>query len=122
MDVTINETSINVPVEAATWGDVLDWLETEHLKAGQCITHVYLGGNEAYNYRDQLICAQDLEGVGNIAIQSGDFDLVVRESMTELDQELKASLASTSEIIRLLENRNEEEAYNLLGQLLGTVG
>src|SRR2546429_5914342 len=50
MDVTINENEIIVPAEIATWGDLLDWIETDCLKAGQCITHVYLDGNEACNY------------------------------------------------------------------------
>ena len=58
MDVIINENQIDIPVEISTWGDLLDWVETEHLQAGQCITHVYLGGNEALNYRDTLVCGQ----------------------------------------------------------------
>ena len=121
MDVIINENQINVPVEVATWGDLLDWLETDYLKAGQCITHVYLGGNEALNYRDSLICDQEIKEVGNVAVRSGDFDLVVRESLAELEQELKNAGSSTGEIIRLLENRNEEEAYNRLAQLLDSI-
>jgi hypothetical protein len=121
MDVIINENQINVPVEISTWGDLLDWLETEHLAAGQCITHVYLGGNEALNYRDALVCGQGITEVGEVTIQSGDFDRVVRESMAELDTELKAALESTSETIRLLENRKEEAAYNRLAQLLDSI-
>ena len=121
MDVIINENQINVPVEVATWGDLLDWLETDYLKAGQCITHVYLGGNEALNYRDSLMCDQEIKEVGNVAVRSGDFDLVVRESLAELEQELKNAGSSTGEIIRLLENRNEEEAYNRLAQLLDSI-
>ena len=121
MDVTINETRINVPEEVATWGDMLDWLETQHLKAGQCITHVYMGGSEAVNYRDRLTCDQDIVSVGKIAIESGDFDTVVRESLEELGHELTNALGSTREIVRLLENRQEEEAYNRLAQLLDSV-
>ncbi len=121
MDVTINENAINVPAEIATWGDLLDWIETGYLKAGQCITHVYLSGNEAYNYRDRLVCGQDLAAVGNIAIHSGDFDKVVHESLAELGQELKNSLESSGEIVRLLENRKEDEAYNRLAQLLDSI-
>lgn len=121
MDVTINENPINVPSEVATWGDLLDWLETDCLKAGQCITHVYLGGAEAVNYRDSLICQQDLGAVGQIEVRSGDFDQVVRESLGELDQELKNTLVATKEIVRLLENRKEEEAYNKLASLLDSV-
>src|SRR5437868_5234878 len=121
MDVIINQNEINVPAEVSTWGDLLDWIETEHLKAGQCITHVYLGGNEAYNYRDTLVCGQELNDVGNVAIHSGDFDKVVHESMAELEQELKSALESSGEIVRLLENRKEEEAYNRLAQLLDSI-
>ena len=121
MDVIINENQINVPVEISTWGDLLDWIETDYLKAGQCITHVYLGGNESLNYRDSLVCGKEIEEVTPVAIKSGDFDSVVRESMEELDQEIKASLASVSQIIHLLENRKEEDAYRRLGHLLDSI-
>jgi hypothetical protein len=121
MDVTINETPINVPAEIATWGDLLDWLETDHLKAGQCITHVSLDGQETLNYRDVLICDQHLGSVGNVDVKSGDFDNVIRESLTELDQELRAARAASAEIITLFENRKEEEAYARLAALLDSV-
>ena len=121
MDVKINDTPTNIPTDVATWGDLLDWLETQHLKAGQCITHVYMGGSEAVNYRDSLTCEQDIASVGKIAIVIGDFDTVVRESLEELDHELKNALASTGEIVRLLENRREEEGYNRLAQLLDSI-
>ena len=52
MDVIINENQIDIPVEISTWGDLLDWVETEHLQAGQCITHVYLGGKTAWSTDD----------------------------------------------------------------------
>ena len=121
MDVIINENQINIPVEISTWGDLLDWIETQHLTAGQCITHVYLGGNETLNYRDVLVCGQEIRGVEPVAIRSGDFDRVVRESMAELDEELTTSLDSTREIIRLLENRKEEEAHHKLAQVLDSI-
>jgi hypothetical protein len=121
MDVTINENPINIPTELVTWGDLLDWIETEHLKAGQCITHVYLDGSETYNYRDRLICDQELRSVGNVAVRSGDFDNVVLESLAELHKELGAALASAKEVVRLLEHRKEEEAYTQLAQLLESV-
>jgi hypothetical protein len=121
MDVMINQSEINVPPRLATWGDLLEWVETEHLKAGQCITHVYLGEDEAHNYRDTAICGQELTNVGNITIHSGDFDRVVHESMAELGLELKKSLELTGEIVRLLENRKEEEAYNCLAELLDSI-
>ena len=121
MDVTINESAIQIPAELATWGDLLDWIETDHLKAGQCITHVSLGGNETYNYRDRLLCDQDLEIIGKVDIQSGDFDRVVHESMAELDGELTKALGTSEQVVRLFENRNEEEAYNRLAQLLESV-
>jgi hypothetical protein len=121
MDVIINENPIDVPTEVATWGDLLDWLETEHLKAGQCITHVYLDGSESLNYRDNYICGREIDAVGKIAVHSGDFDQVIRESLGELDTELKNATASVAEIIRLLENRQEQEAYNRLALLLDSI-
>jgi len=121
MDVKINDSQINVTVEISTWGDLLDWIETDYLKAGQCITHVYLGENESLNYRDTLVCGKEIAEVTPVAIKSGDFDSVVRESMRDLDHEVKASLESVSQIIRLLENRREEEAYRRLAHLLDSV-
>ena len=121
MDVKINDSQINVPVEISTWGDLLDWIETGYLKAGQCITHVYLGENEALNYRERLVCGQEISELTPIVIKSGDFDSVVRESMEELDREIKASLESVNEVIRLLENRKEEDAYTRLGHLLDSI-
>ena len=121
MDVTINENQINIPTEIATWGDLLDWLETDHLKAGQCITHVAIGGEETLNYRDALLCGQELVEVGNVDVRSGDFDKVVRESFTELDHELKNAVLSAHEIVTLFENRNEEAAYARLATLLDSI-
>ena len=71
--------------------------------------------------RDALVCGKEITDVGLVAIRSGDFDRVVRDSMAELDQELQSSIDSASDIIRLLENRKEEEAYNQLAQLLDSV-
>jgi len=121
MDVKVNDNAVKVPAEMETWGDLLDWIETAYLRPGQCITHVYLGGNETYNYRDAVVCERVLADVGKVAIQSGDFDKVVQESLLELDRELATALASSKDIVRLLENRNEEEAYNRLATLLESV-
>ena len=121
MDVIINENEINVPVEISTWGDLLDWVETDYLKAGQCITHVYLNGNEALNYRAAGMCESEIGNVTPVAIRSGDFDRVLSDSMSELDQELSSSIESSSEIIRLLENRKEPEAYSQLAQFLDSI-
>jgi hypothetical protein len=121
MDVTINDDHVAVPAEIATWGDLLDWIETDCLKAGQCITHVFLDGNETYNYRDRLLCNQILLGLETVRIHSGDFDKVITESLAELDRELRNALASSPEIIRLLENRKEEDAYDRLAQLLESI-
>ena len=121
MDVKINESEIDVPAGIATWGDLLDWIETGYLADGHCITHVYLDGNKACNYRDNLICGQDLAAVRNVTVHSGDFDRVIHESWGELDQELKNAFESCGAIIRLLENRKEEEAYNQLAQLLDSI-
>lgn len=121
MDVTINENAVAVPADLATWGDLLEWIETDYLKAGQCITHVYLGESETYNYRDRLLCDQDLDLLGSVRINSGDFDRVMHESLAELDRELESSLRGSQEIVRLFENRKEEDAYNRLAQLLESV-
>ena len=121
MDVTINDTEISVPEDLSTWGDLLDWIESDYLKAGQCITHVYLGGTETYNYRDRMLCEQELQTVGAVSVSSGDFDRVVHESLAELERELKSALGSTQEIVRQFENRKEDDAYNQLAQLLESI-
>jgi hypothetical protein len=121
MDVTINNDAVKVPAEVATWGELLDWIETDVLKAGQCITHVYLAGAEACNYRDRLICDQELQALGKVNVESGDFDKVVRESLAELDRELNTALSASHQIVRVFENRKEEDAYNQLAQLLESI-
>jgi hypothetical protein len=121
MDVTINDTEISVPADLSTWGDLLDWIESDYLKAGQCITHVYLGGTETYNYRDRMLCEQELETVGAVSVSSGDFDRVVHESLAELERELNSALGSTQDIVRQFENRKEDDAYNQLAQLLESI-
>src|ERR1051326_7083067 len=121
MDVMINENEINLPVGISTWGDLLNWVETDYLKAGECITHVYLNGNEALNYRDMGMCEEEIANVTPVAIKSGDFDSVFKDSMSELDQELSCAMELCGEVIRLLENRDDEEAYNRLGQLLDSI-
>ena len=52
-----------------------------------------------------------------VVIKSGDFDRVLSDSMSELDHELASSIRLSNEIVRLLENRKEEEAYAGLAQL-----
>jgi hypothetical protein len=122
MDVTINETAIPIPEQVNTWGELLDWLETDHLKAGECITRVLIDGREEINYRMPPMCGQTLDSVSDIAVESGDFDKVVRESLTELNHEIRTALASTREITRLLETRQEDQAYTQLAQLLDSIG
>ena len=121
MDVTINNDEIKVPTEVATWGELLDWIETDFLKPGQCITHVYLAGSETCNYRDHLVCEQELHTLGEVTVHSGDFDNVVRESLAELHRELDTALASSQEIVRVFESRKEDEAYNQLAHLLESI-
>jgi hypothetical protein len=67
------------------------------------------------------VCEQALESLGAVAVRSGDFNRVMRESFAELDQELTNSLAETKRIVRLLEDRSEEKAYNGLVQLLESI-
>ncbi len=121
MDVNINQNRIDIPTGVTTWGDLLDWLETDYLAAGQCITRVYLGETESLNYREPDQCKQNIEAIGKIEVESGNFDTVVRESMAELTDELNRCLAATSEIVSLLENKQTQQAYTELGNLLESV-
>jgi hypothetical protein len=100
---------------------LLNWIETDCLKPGQCITRVFLNAGEEVNYRSAQICEQDIAVVGPVRIESGDFDDVVRESLEELDAALKSSIECSHQIVRLLEMRREPQAYNRLAQLLDSM-
>jgi hypothetical protein len=121
MELIVNDTRMTPPSELVTWGDVLDWVETQHLRAGQCITRVEFEGQEEIHYRKPTVCGQDIHRIGAIHIESGEFDTVVRESFAELETELRSALAMTAEIIQRFEDRDEETAYNYLAQLLDSV-
>src|SRR5436190_11864047 len=121
MELIVNDARMTPPSELVTWGDVLDWVETQHLKSGQCITRVEFEGQEEIHYRKPTVCGKDLQGIGAIHIESGEFDTVVRESFAELESELRSALVTTSEIIQRFEDRDEETAYNYLAQLLDSV-
>jgi hypothetical protein len=121
MELIVNDTRMTPPPELVTWGDVLDWVETQHLRAGQCITRVEFEGQEEIHYRKPTVCDKDIHAIGAIHIESGEFDTVVRESFAELDAELRSALITTGEIIQRFEDRDEETAYNYLGQLLDSV-
>jgi hypothetical protein len=121
MELIVNDTRMSPPSELVTWGDVLDWVETKHLKAGQCITRVAFQGQEEIHYRKPNVCGQDIEVIGAIQIESGEFDTVVRESFAELETELRSARDMTRDIIKLFEDRNEEVAYSRLAQLLDAV-
>jgi hypothetical protein len=121
MELIVNDTRMKTPPELVTWGDVLDWVETQHLKAGQCITRVEFEGQEEIHYRKPFVCSKDLQSIGAIHIESGEFDTVVRESFAELEAELRSALENTREIIQCFEDRDEETAYNHLAQLLDAI-
>lgn len=118
MELIINDAPMTPPGELTTWGDLLDWLETEHLKAGQCITRVTFAGSEEIQYRKPAILNKGIEAIGSIHIESGEFDTVIRESFEELEVELRSALESTRATIQLFESRDEESAYLRLGQVL----
>ena len=118
MNIRINQDPLDVPGQLATWGDLLDWLETDYLKAGQCITRVSFGEQEAMSYRDTGFCGKELAGLEQIDIESGDFDSVVRQSLEELEVELGRVAEAGAGIIRLLETRDREQAYLALTQYL----
>src|SRR5262245_48501233 len=118
MNVTINESSVSVPEGVATWGDLLDWLETGYFKRGQCIVKVAVNGEEDIDYRSASACDQALTTVGQIHIESSDFDLVLRESFAEIEEGITAAIDTANGIIGLFESRNETEAYSALAKLL----
>src|SRR5262245_16873629 len=118
MNVTINESSVLVPEGVGTWGQLLDWLETGYFKPGQCITKVAVDGEEDVDYRSPGACDQNLTNVGQIHIESSDFDIVLRESFAEIEHGIAAAIETANAVIGLFESRNETEAYSALAQLL----
>src|SRR5262245_17182112 len=121
MDVKVNETQLNLPPDIGTWGEALDWIEMEHLRAGQCITHVFFDGHEELNYRRSAVCDQHIDDVGVVRVKSGNFERVVAESLAELDVEVQNAIDTTREIIRLFENREERKGYYQLSILLDSI-
>jgi hypothetical protein len=121
MQVTINESPVKVPQQVQTWGDLLDWLETDYLNVGHCITRVAVDGQEEVDYRNPNACEQNLEKLGPIQVQSSAFDLVLQESLVDLERELDVAIESATRVISLLEERDEAQAYHALAQLLDAV-
>jgi hypothetical protein len=121
MDVTINKTKMNPPPQVATWGDLLDWVETKQLKPGQCITRVMFQGQEEIQYRQPSVCSQGIQDVGSVYIESGEFDTVVKETFYELQTEIALALENTHDIIKLFEDRSEERAHTQLAHLLDSI-
>jgi len=121
MDVRIDETIINPPSEVITWGDLLDWVETKQLKPGKCITRVMFQGEEEIQYRQPALCERVIQDVGEVQIEVGEFDTVIRETLAELQTELAAALENTREIIHQFEGRAEERAHTQLAHLLDSI-
>ncbi len=122
MNIRMNQDTINVPGDLSTWGDLLDWIETDYLNSGQCITKVSFGPDEALHYRDRSLCDQDLGPQETIDIESGDFDSVVRESLGELEKELGRVTEAGSRIVGIFEERDQERAYTELSSYLEDLG
>ena len=121
MDVTIDETKINLPSDIATWGDLLDWVETKQLKPGKCITRVMIHGEEELQYRQPSLCNRGIQDVGQVQIEVGEFDAVVKETLSELQGEIALALENTHDIIKQFENRADERAHTQLAHLLDSI-
>jgi len=121
MNVRIDETRINPPSDVTTWGDLLDWVETKQLKPGKCITRLMFQGEEEIQYRLPALCNRGIQDVGDVQIEVGEFDTVVRETMSELQIEIDGALQNTRDIIKLFEDRSEERAHTQLAHLLDSI-
>src|SRR6185295_3727603 len=121
MTVTIDTTKVDPPAELATWGDLLEWIETKQLKPGKCITRVMFHGEEELQYRQAASCNRGIQEVGEVQIDVGEFDAVVKETLSELQIEIAAALENTRDIVTQFENRAEERAHTQLGHLLDSI-
>lgn len=122
MNIRIDQDAVDLPGDLITWGDVLEWLETDYFKAGQCITRVKFGSDEASRYRDERLCQQELNAIEPIDVESGDFDSVIQESLAEIETELDRVRETGDEIIRRFEAREQDAAYTLLTEYLESIG
>ncbi len=121
MEVTIDDTRIEPPADVETWGDLLDWVETRQLKPGKCITRVLFHGEEEIQYRQPAVCERVIHEVGQVNIESGNFDQVVAETMVELHSEIQRALDQTRFVVKLFEDRAEDRAHSELAQLLDSI-
>lgn len=122
MNIRIDQDAVRLPSGLATWGDVLDWLETNYLAQGRCITKVSFGNREAADYREDAVCNRSLEALDEIDIESGDFDTVVQESLAELSSEIDRLLDVGRSVVGLFEQRENEQAHAELSRYLNALG
>ena len=121
MKLMVDGDGIDVPRELVTWGDLHGWIETQHLKTGQCITQVEFGGQEEFHYRGHTVCEKDLQDIATVDITSGEFDAVVEESLAELETAVRETLETMSRVISLFADGKDEEAYLQLSQMLESI-
>jgi len=56
-----------------------------------------------------------------VQIEVGEFDTVIKETMSELQTEIDGALENTRDIIKLFEDRCEERAHTQLAHLLDSI-
>jgi hypothetical protein len=122
MNIRIDHDAVPLPSGLATWGEVLDWLETDYLAQGRCITKVSFGNTEADDYREDAVCNRDLEALDEIDIESGDFDTVVQESLAQLSEEIDRLGEVGRSVVGLFEERKNDEAHAELSRYLNALG
>jgi len=122
MNIRIDENPVALPSGLETWGEALDWLETHYLADGRCIMRVSFGSDEAPDYREDAVCSRGLNALDEIDIESGDFDTVVRESLGELSGEIDRVVEVGRSVVRLFEERKNEEAHAELARYLNALG
>jgi hypothetical protein len=122
MNIRIDHDAVPLPSSLGTWGEVLDWLETDYLSEGRCITRVSFGDRESADYREETVCRQEVGAFDSIDIESGDFDTVVYESLGELSAEIDRVSEAGRAIVSLFEQREEEAAHSELSHYLNALG
>jgi hypothetical protein len=93
MDVIIDDAPLTLPSNVATRGEVLNWIEIEHLDAAQCVTRVLFDGREA-NYRKPTICNQKIHDLHSLLIESGDVlqDELVLKAWQQMVEKTRAQI------------------------------
>jgi hypothetical protein len=99
MELTLNRVKIECPAQILVLGELLDWLETNHMPQGHCISRVRLNGKPEMHFQLPRLSQCATEKLQSVDIESGELVQMIRELVSELETELGHALELTRSII-----------------------